>query len=617
MFKPAFATILVASCFPVAAGSQIVSNNSAANAATASQALSPQPTEASAIEHISIYANRTSRPAQDVLASITVLDRADIVARQANDLPELLAQLAGINMSRDGGRGQNSSVYLRGGNTGHTLVLVDGVRTGSATLGYKPLSMVPLELIERIEVIRGPRAAWYGSDALAGVIAITTRRSSTLELHADAGSFGQAGASISASEQLQKIALSAIAGVSQADGFNAQPDQDPDSDGYQQHYLKMSADYQTDFGLWSAQADVNSGFNQFDTSFGTEDETDTLSRTYLFAWQQDVGSWQHQAKLSQALDSDTTFGPDSRSPFVTERQEFNYQLATDFAAGLEFVGGVNWYQEQVAKSATAYEQTSRINRAVFAGLNYQYNAVQLESAVRHDAIDHYGAETTWQLAAGYQFSHHWQLRASRGTAFKVPSFNQLYFPGYANPDLQPEESRSDELALSYVHSETELQLAWFDRKVTNLIQGIEQAENVLLATVKGVEFSLRRDWQHWSSNVSYSWLDTQNRSNDRKLERRPENTLHWRGSYTADSWSAFITADYQSATYQGADWFSGEPFPDAPAHTVWGAGLSYVFSPKLTFRARLANLTDKQYYTSRGYATAGANFRISVSYILQ
>src|SRR5690606_34590840 len=119
--------------------------------------------------------NRTATPQQDVLASVTVLERDDIVARQANDLPALLAQLPGINLARNGGRGQLSSIFVRGGETKHTLVLIDGVRSGSATAGAKSLAMLPLELIERIEVIRGPRAAWYGSDALAGVIAITTR----------------------------------------------------------------------------------------------------------------------------------------------------------------------------------------------------------------------------------------------------------------------------------------------------------------------------------------------------------------------------------------------------------------------------------------------------------
>ncbi|WP_397472496.1 TonB-dependent receptor plug domain-containing protein, partial [Rheinheimera sp.] len=131
MFKPAFAAVLVASCCSVAADDSV--------------------------EHISIYANRTATPQQEVLASVTVLERDDIVARQANDLPALLAQLPGISLARSGGRGQLSSVFVRGGETDHTLVLIDGVRSGSATAGARSLATLPLELIERIEVIRGPR----------------------------------------------------------------------------------------------------------------------------------------------------------------------------------------------------------------------------------------------------------------------------------------------------------------------------------------------------------------------------------------------------------------------------------------------------------------------------
>ncbi|CAM5192552.1 TonB-dependent receptor plug domain-containing protein [Alishewanella longhuensis] len=168
MFKPSWAAVLVASCCITAQAEE-------------------------SIKHISVYANRTPTTTSEVLASVTVLDRTDIVERQAQDLPALLAQLPGVNLSRDGGRGQNSGLYVRGGNSGHTLVLIDGVRSGSATLGYKALAMLPLELIERIEVIRGPRAAWYGADALSGVIAITTRKAQGAELNANVGSFGQAG----------------------------------------------------------------------------------------------------------------------------------------------------------------------------------------------------------------------------------------------------------------------------------------------------------------------------------------------------------------------------------------------------------------------------------------
>lgn len=586
MIKSAFAASVVASCFCSV--------------------------KAETIEHISIYANRTATPVQQVLASLTVLERDDIVARQASDLPALLAQLPGINISRDGGRGQTSGVYVRGGNAGHTLVLIDGVRSGSATLGYKSLALLPLELIERIEVVRGPRAAWYGSDALAGVIAITTRRSKAAELNAHAGSFGQLGADVSVQSQIDKLTVRSTLGVSRADGFNVRKDLDADADGYAQKFFKLAADYQTDIGLWSAQADISSGFYQFDSPWSNEDEADTLNRAYVVKWQQQSGQWQHQAQLSRTLDNEQTFSPNSRSPFVTERDEFSYQADSDLTAQLNVLAGINWYQEQVDKSSTAYEQTSRINKAVFSGLHYQHNAINLQGAVRRDVINHYGAQNTWQLAAGYQLSDNWLLRVSRGSAFKAPSFNELYYPGYANPDLQPQESVADELALSYQTPALRAELAWFKRDITNLIQGVDRAENVRLAQVQGLEFSLQQQWQALHSHLAYTWLDTENLSTGLKLERRPEHTLNWRGSYQAEQWSLFVTSDYQSETYQGA--FAS--VANLGGFTLWGLGSSYQLSAQFTVRAKLDNLFDKHYQNSAGYNTAGVSAMVSVSYLL-
>ncbi|MEH8020395.1 TonB-dependent receptor domain-containing protein [Rheinheimera metallidurans] len=594
MFKPALAAVLVASCF-------------SANAEN--------------IEHISIYANRTATPQQDVLASVTVLERDDIVARQANDLPALLAQLPGINLSRDGGRGQNSGLYIRGGNTGHSLVVIDGVRSGSATLGYKTLSMLPLELIERIEVVRGPRAAWYGADALSGVIAITTRKAQGVELNANVGSYGQFGADVSVSRQIDDLAVRATAGYSQADGFNVRKDLDPDRDGYDQRFAKLAADYQTSFGLLRAQFDVNSGFYQFDTGWGNEDQADTLNRTYLLGWEHQSGQWQHQAQLSRILDDDTIYGPQSRSPFVTERDEFNYQTGTAITDNLSWLGGVNWYSENVGRSGVNYVEDSRINRALFTGLNFKQDSVQLDGSVRRDLTTQYGGNNTWQLAAGYWFTDAWQLRISRGAAFKAPTFNDLYYPGQgnSNPDLAPERTLADEVAISYRVANGSVQLAWFENDIDNLIQLDENytPQNIEQAKISGIELVVQVDVAGTRQNFAYSWIDTENTLTGQRLARRPENTVNWRGSYELNKWTIFITADYQSATYQGADWLSGNDLPLAPSHTLWGVGGSYTLTQALTLRAKVDNVFDKKYYTSHSYTAAGANFGISINYTPQ
>ena len=580
--------------------------------------LSAVPTAVSAtdaVEHISVYANRTPVATSEVLASVSVLDRADIEARQASDLPALLAQLPGITISRDGGRGQNSGLYLRGGNNGHTLVLIDGVRSGSATLGYKTLSMLPLALIERIEVIRGPRAAWYGADALAGVIAITTRQASGVELTADVGSYGQAGASINASQHHGDLTLSATAGYSRADGFNVRNDLDNDRDGYQQRFAKLVAAYQTRLGLWRGQVDVNSGFYQFDTAWGSEDQAETLNRSYLLGWEHQQGSWQHQAQFSRTLDDDTTYGPVSQSPYVTERDEFNYQTATALTDSLSGLAGVNWYQESVARSGVAYVKDNRLNRAAFAGLQFAAQGLRLDGAVRRDLTDQYGGNTTWQFAAGVDLSDAMQLRVSRGSAFKAPTFNDLYYPGSANPDLQPEKTLSNEIALSYQLAAATLQLAWFKQDVDNLIQfdfATYTPQNIERAKISGVELSVDLRWDSLEQTISYSWLDTENTLTGQRLARRPEHNVNWRLTQQWQQLSAFVTADYQSDTYQGE--YASSPY--LGGFTVFGVGGSFALSPALSLSAKVDNLFDKHYQTSSGYETAGVNFGLSLQYKL-
>ncbi|MDX3772819.1 TonB-dependent receptor [Chromatiaceae bacterium AAb-1] len=587
MFKPSVAAVLVAAC----CFSAVAEEN---------------------IEHISIYANRTATPERDVLASITVLERQDIVARQATDLPSLLAQLPGINLARNGGRGQLSSVFVRGGNSGHTLVLIDGVRAGSATSGAASLAMIPLELIERIEVVRGPRAALYGSDAVAGVIAITTRRSDRVEVNINSGSYGQVGADVSAAYSSEQLKLRATAGINRADGINVMENADPDRDGYRQRFAKLAADYLTAVGTLSAEVNVTSGFYQYDNQWGTEDEADTLNRSYLLRWEHQLGSWQHQAQLSRILDRDVSYGPDSRSPFQTERDEFSYQTNTALTENLGVLAGVNWYQEQI-DAVTVYAEDSRNNKAVFAGLNYEQDKLKFDAAVRRDDDSQFGGANTWQLAAGYQFTDNLLLRLGRGSSFKAPSFNDLYYPFSENPDLRPERAVEDEIALQFIHSNLQLGLTWFKRDVIDLLQwGDGKMENIAAADIEGLEATAELTVQKFRHSFSYNWLDARDKATDTRLVRRSENTLHWRSTYEAESWSAFVTADYQSKTQQGA--FAVTPV--LGGFTLWGAGVQHQVSERLSVRVKVDNLTDKEYQTIAGYYSYGTTFGLSLAYTL-
>jgi len=561
------------------------------------------------LEHISVYANRQAQPVNETLTSLTVLDRAQILQSQVRDLPALLNLVAGVSVARSGGRGQLASVFLRGGNSGHTLILLDGVRIGSATLGYQSLALVPLEQIEKIEIIRGPKAAWYGSDALAGVIAITTRKDERTELTASIGSFGQAEASVGGSVKRDDLRVFASVGTAQGDGFSATTSGDPDRDGFSQHYLKVGADYQTTYGAFGWQSNINNGFYEFDTSWGG-DKADTQQDSHQLSWQGDVLGTKQQLRLSRSVDEDVSFGDAvARSLFRTDRDEVDYQLSYDLATDLTWIVGSNWYEESVQKDAPNYSQVERTNKSIFTGVSYQWHQWLLDSAVRRDSITGYGAENTYQLSGGYQLTNALTLRLSQGTGFKVPTFNELYWPQYGNPLLKPELSRSREIGLDYQQGAWTVNLTGFDRDLTNYIQKVgDNLENVLLATVKGAELALQWQGEDWQSGATYTYLDGKNEKAGTDLTNRPANKLAWQLARQWQDTQLGLTAQYQSEAYS----VSYPNTAELGSFVVWGLGASHQWQPGLTLRAKVDNLFDKTYQTNLGYQQAGVEFGFSV-----
>lgn len=561
------------------------------------------------IERISVYANRQSQPINETLTSLTVLDRSQILKSQVRDLPALLNLVAGVSVARSGGRGQLSSVFVRGGSSGHTLILLDGVRIGSATLGYQSLALVPLEQIEKIEIIRGPKAAWYGSDALAGVIAITTRKDDRTELNVSLGSFGQAEASVGGSLKRDDLRLFASMGTAHGDGFSATTNGDPDRDGFSQHYLKLGADYQTALGIFGWQSNLNTGFYEFDTSWGG-DQADTQQDSHQLSWQGDILGTTQQLRVSRSVDEDTSFGDAvARSLFKTDRDEVDYQLSYELASDLTWLVGSNWYQESVQKDAPNYSQAERTNQSLFTGVSYQWQQWLFDSAVRRDSITGYGAENTYQLSGGYQLTDAITLRLSQGTGFKVPTFNELYWPQYGNPLLKPELSRSRELGFDYQQGAWTVNLTGFDRDLTNHIQKVGNSlENVLLATVKGAELTLGWQGEAWQSGATYTYLDGKNEKAGTDLTNRPANKLAWQVARQWQDTELGLTAQYQSEAYS----VNYPNTAELGSFVVWGIGASHQWQPGLTIRAKVDNLFDKSYQTNLGYQQAGVELGLSV-----
>lgn len=571
------------------------------------------------LEHISVYATRQPQPVHQILSSVTVLDREQIEQAQVSDLPALLRQVAGVQISRSGGKGQTNTVFLRGGAAGHTLVLIDGVRTGSATLGYASLAELSLQQIEQIEVIKGPKAALYGSDALAGVIAITTRKADNTSVQLKTGRYQSHEADFATSQQFGDLKVRANLGWSDSEGFDVRPGTQPDKDGFDQRYGKLGAEYTTAYGVWSADHNrlKSSGQYDFDPTWGPgADQVETQTNQSRLGWALDGKSSSQKLSLSTNKTEDLNWGEDSpASLFATERHELDYQYSRQLSSSLTALTGVNWYQEDVSGSDLGYEVDSRINKAIFAGVSYQSGAWLADATGRHDKQSQYGHYNTYELGLGYQLSDELLLRASRSSAFKAPSFNDLYYPFSGNKNLAPETATSDELGLRYRTGELQIESSVYQQNVNNLIQWAPQPDgnwvpqNVGEAKIKGAELSISHSWQQLHQQLAYSYTDAKDTATDSPLIKRSKHTVHWQGAYQWQDWRVFVSSDYQS-DFQTGDFAT----PQLGGYTLWGAGVSYELSSELQIAAKADNLTNKDYLYLPGYATAGAEWSLRLNW---
>jgi vitamin B12 transporter len=571
------------------------------------------------LEHISVYATRQAQPVHQILSSVTVLDREQIEQAQVSDLPALLRQVAGVQISRSGGKGQTNTVFLRGGSAGHTLVLIDGVRRGSATLGYASLAELSLQQIEQIEVIKGPKAALYGSDALAGVIAITTRKADNTSVQLKTGRYQSHEADIATSQTFGDLKVRGNLGWSDTEGFDVRPGTQADKDGFDQRYGKLGAEYTTAYGVWSADHNLlkSRGQYDFDPAWGPgADQVETKTNQSRLGWALDGDKSSQKLSLSLNQTEDLNWGDESpASLFETERQELDYQYSRQLTSSLTALTGVNWYQEDVSGSDLGYDVDSRINKAIFAGVSYQSGAWLADVTGRHDKQSQYGHYNTYELGLGYQLTKKLLVRASRSSAFKAPSFNDLYYPFSGNAALAPETATSDELGLRYHAGTLQIESSIYQQNVNNLIQWAPMADgnwvpqNVGEAKIKGAELSVSHSWQQLHQQIAYSYTDAKDKATDAPLIKRSKHTVHWQGAYQWQDWRVFVTSDYQS-DFQTGDFMQ----PQLGGYTLWGAGVSYELSNELQISAKADNLTDKDYLYLPGYATAGAEWSLRLNW---
>ena len=552
------------------------------------------------IEKITVTANKFEQSINDVLASVNVIERAEIEASNVRDLPTLLSKQVGFQVNPNGGFGQNTGVSLRGTGSGDTLILIDGVRTGSATLGEKALSNVPLNSIERIEIIKGSRAAIYGSDALAGVINIITRESDNLSVNAMFGSDSYQNYQVAGSVKSGDITTAFNAGFEKTDNFDVLQGVAPDEDGYENKNLGFKVNYSdAHYGDFKLLGQYSEGFADYDSSFSPATstvETGDFKNYQLSAgWNKNYTNQSHSVDIAIATDdSDNTFvdfftGLPATSTFITKRTQIDYNGQYQLSNEFNISGGINWYNDDVSHSSEVFVEDSRDVLAVFVGAYYDTDKILANLTVRQDDDEQFGDETTYTAAAGYHLSEDATFRISQSTGFKAPTFNDLYFPNFGNPDLQPEKSVNRELGLSVDFDITQVDVAIFRNDIEDRI---DYDANFALANIdearfEGVEFSLSQQLFGFDSNLNFAYLSAENKETGAELRNVAKRTFNWELAKQFGAFDASLDMQYRSDR-QGAVTRLG-------SYTLWNLAGNYQVNEHIEVSLRVENLFDKEY----------------------
>lgn len=600
--------------------------------AAASAAATPAATSASTsqpIERISIYATRQPQRIEQVNASVNVISRDEIDMRQPKDLPALLQSLPGVEVARQGSRGQTSSIFIRGSGSKYVLVLIDGMRVGSATLGYMDLSQLPLDAIEQIELIRGPRAALYGSDAVSGVIAITTRKASGVTLSAKVASQGLAETSLQGATTIDQTQLFAQAGYGRADGIHVldKPGVDTDRDGFRNRFVRSGLTQRFTGGDISWQSQLNRGYNQFDFNpawgLGADQAKTRQDQHQLSAsYQTQVGTVlkqvSTQVKAGLGRDDSLTYGNGASYRYITKRQELDAQSLLAFAGDIDWLIGVNRTRDEVATSGDAYVRENRVSQSAFTAVSWQLAALHLDTALRHDHVSAYDSYQTYQWGASYQLTESLQARVNQGSSFKVPTYNDLYYPNFGNPDLQPETSLSREAGVRFTpqgKAQVTIDAVHFQRNLSNMIaynSAVWQSQNIAAAELTGFEYTVAFVTALGGADIQHELLATYTDGVDEVTKNRvlpniPKQKYQYQFSTERGDWQYQGRLAYRDKVQSRA---TGKETV-AASYTV-NAGVAYQWTPTTVVRLTIDNLLDRNYRTDGDYFQPGREFALSV-----
>jgi vitamin B12 transporter len=589
-------------------------------------------------DDIVISASRVETKRIESGSSVTVLDAQYIKENQARSVAELLRDVPGVSVSSNGGLGKKTSVFIRGASSNNTVVIIDGVKVSdqSSADGGFDFSHLMAGNIERIEVLRGPQSALWGSDAMGGVINIVTKKGKagfnpTASIEVGQNNYHKENINLSGAKGNSHYSLSAS--NIETDGISAKNGEfdDPDDDGYKNQNVSLKAGHQfTDifaidgvmrYSRAESEYDVS---NNGDDNYGKNRQRLAKLNTHLNLLDD---KWKNRFSLAYADSVSENFEPQSYYGSYTKNSGDNIKADLQSDYFLNDTGDFNHRFTVVAESekstyqpwSVAEEQEMRSSAAVAEYAVDWSKTIFLTAALRRDFNSDFDNTTTHKIALTGWATDGIRLHASQGSGVKNPTFSQLF--GYsASPDLNPETSDSWDAGMEYNFESINgyIDLTYFDANYDDAIRWDpnngtyggyvnqnEKSNGIEVSTFFKVTQALR-------VNAAYTYMETEDGTVDHnELLRRPKHSASINSNYKyTDNLSANIGARYVGKRLDYG-------YPDSiklDSYTVVNIGAAYQIQEHITINARLENALDKDYQEVSGYNTDPLTAYVGVSF---
>lgn len=575
------------------------------------------------LDTVVVTAARSEQPLRSVTADMTVIDAETLARSGATGVADVLAQIAGVQILRNGGPGQVTSVYLRGTSNQHAAVFIDGVRYSSQELqGGAVWSTLPLAQIERIEVLRGPAAAIYGSDAMGGVVQIFTRQGDG-QTHA----YAEAGAGNQASRRLATGFEGAANGLryglhladERSDGFDVRPrslfSPNPDRDGYSHTSLGLHAGYQSGIHQIDARLLHSRLRTHYDQSPPPTDDHDIVRNTTgSLRWQAIwSGSYRSVVQVSRTDSDDRRH---TASPESAEGSSTSYLVQNLFTAGPQRFNIDLERREDQLRTDYAWTQNTdskRVQNSVSAGWRLTQGMHQFDANIRHDSVRDQQGKTTGGLGYGLQITERWRWVASAGTAFRTPTLYER-FTGQAASDLRPESSTNLETGLHYASGTDRFSAVFYRNKFRNQITYDWNSafpcncyRNWESVEIRGLTLSGGTRLGGMQLGASLDVMNPENLDNGKLLPYRSRRMLKLHANTRLAGWTLGGEAQMYSSRYVDV----------ANTAQLGGYGVVNLYAqrqltPQWSLLARINNIADRDYAPTQGYANPGRTVFVSL-----